>query len=330
MENYPPYTITDKMLNYVSEIMKKIGEANYFENLNRYPELRRKTRIKSIHSSLAIENNQLSLFQVEDVINGKPVMGEQKDIQEVKNAYEAYEQIDKINPYSVEDLKKIHGILTFLIEKDAGKFRNHGECVRDGERIIFVAPPENMVNNLMNQLFDWMKNAKETVNPLILSCIFHYEFVFIHPFHDGNGRTARLWQTAILSHWEKAFTYLPIESMIKKNQDEYYTAIQNCNNAGNSNEFIEFMLKIINDTIDEMMNSKDMKDKSQLLLSENEIKIIECIKRNVLIGAKEIIEESALADRTARRILKKLVDNNTIETVGNGEKDPNKKYKIVE
>lgn len=330
MENYPPYIITDKMLNYVSEIMKKIGEANYFESLNRYPELRRKTRIKSIHSSLAIENNQLSLFQVEDVINGKPVMGEQKDIQEVKNAYEAYEQIDKINPYSVEDLKKIHGILTFLIEKDAGKFRNHGECVRDGERIIFVAPPENMVNPLMNQLFDWMKNAKETVNPLILSCIFHYEFVFIHPFHDGNGRTARLWQTAILSHWEKAFTYLPIESMIKKNQEEYYTAIQNCNNAGNSNEFIEFMLKIISETIDEMMNSKEIKEKSRLLLSDNEMKIIECIKRNVLIGAKDIIEETNISDRTARRILKKLLDNNTIEAVGSNEKSPNKKFKLKE
>ena len=142
--------------------------------------------------------------------------------------------------------------------------------------------------------------------------------------------TIDLVATAILSHWEKAFTYLPIESMIKKNQEEYYVAIQNCNNAGESTEFIEFMLKIINDTIDEMMNSKEMKDKSQLLLSENEIKIIECIKRNVLIGAKEIIKETAIADRTARRILKKLVDNNTIETMGNGEKDPNKKYKIVE
>ena len=330
MENYPPYTITDKMLNYVSDIMKKVGEANYFESLNRYPELRRKSRIKSIHSSLAIENNQLSLFQVEDVINGKPVMGEQKDIQEVKNAYEAYEQIDKVNPYSVEDLKKIHGILTFLVEKDAGKFRNHGECVRDGDRIIFVAPPENMVNPLMNQLFDWMKNSKETVNPLILSCIFHYEFVFIHPFHDGNGRTARLWQTAILSHWEKAFTYLPIESMIKKNQEEYYTAIQNCNNAGNSNEFIEFMLKIISETIDEMMNSKEMKDKSHLLLSENESKVLECIKRNVIIGAKDIIEQTELSDSTVRRILRKFLQYEKIETTDENEKSPNKKYKMTE
>lgn len=329
MENYPPYTITDKMLNYVSDIMKKIGEANYFESLNRYPELRRKTRIRSIHSSLAIENNQLSLFQVEDVINGKMVIGEQKDIQEVKNAYEAYEQIDKVNPYSVDDLKKIHGILTFLIEKDAGKFRNHGEAVYDGNIQIFMAPPHKMVPTLMDNLFNWMIENKDKVNPLILSLVFHYEFVFIHPFHDGNGRTARIWQTAILSNWEKAFTYLPIESMIKKNQEEYYKVIYNCNKAGESTEFIEFMLKMINDTIDDVINSREMKDKLELLLSENESKIIECIKRNVLIGAKDIIEQTSIADRTARRILSKLAENGMIEIVGNNQ-SPNKKYKIKE
>jgi len=329
MENYPPYTITDKMLNYVSDIMKKIGEANYFESLNRYPELRRKSRIRSIHSSLAIENNQLSLFQVEDVINGKMVIGEQKDIQEVKNAYEAYEQIDKVNPYSVDDLKKIHGILTFLIEKDAGKFRNHGEAVYDGNIQIFMAPPHKMVPTLMDNLFNWMIENKDKVNPLILSSVFHYEFVFIHPFHDGNGRTARIWQTAILSNWEKAFTYLPIESMIKKNQEEYYKVIYNCNKAGESTEFIEFMLKMINDTIDDVINSREMKDKLELLLSENESKIIECIKRNVLIGAKDIIEQTSIADRTARRILSKLAENGMIEIVGNNQ-SPNKKYKIKE
>ena len=330
MENYPPYTITDKMLNYVSDIMKKIGEANYFESLNRYPELRRKSRIRSIHSSLAIENNQLSLFQVEDVINGKMVIGEQKDIQEVKNAYEAYEQIDKVNPYSVEDLKKIHGILTFLVEKDAGKFRNHGEAVYDGNVEIFMAPPHRLVPTLMDNLFNWMNEVKDTINPLILSSIFHYEFVFIHPFSDGNGRTARIWQTVILSHWEKAFTYLPIESMIKKNQNEYYKVIDNCNKAGNSTEFIEFMLKMIDDTIDEMNNSKEMKDKSELLLSENEIKVIECIKRNVLIGAKGIIDETGLSDSTVRRILRKFIQDERIESTNNNEKSPNRKYKLTE
>ena len=324
--DYPPYTITDKMLNYVSDIMKKIGEANYFESLNRYPELRRKTRIRSIHSSLAIENNQLSLFQVEDIINGKMVIGEQKDIQEVKKAYD---ELDNINPYSVEDLKKLHGIMTFLIEKESGRFRTHGEGVYDGDDLIFMCPPAKLVNTLMQQLFDWMNESKKTVNPLILSSVFHYEFVFIHPFGDGNGRMARLWQTAILADWEEFFKYMPIESMIKKNQNEYYKAIYNCNNVGNSNEFIEFMLKMINDTIDEMMNSKEIQNKSQLLLSENELKVIECIKKNVLISAKEIIEETSIADRTVRRILKKLTDNNTIEAIGNA-KSPNKKFKLKE
>ena len=181
----------------------------------------------------------------------------------------------------------------------------------------------------MDNLFNWMIENKDKVNPLILSLVFHYEFVFIHPFHDGNGRTARIWQTAILSNWEKAFTYLPIESMIKKNQEEYYKVIYNCNKAGESTEFIEFMLKMINDTIDDVINSREMKDKLELLLSENESKIIECIKRNVLIGAKDIIEQTSIADRTARRILSKLAENGMIEIVGNNQ-SPNKKYKIKE
>ena len=182
----------------------------------------------------------------------------------------------------------------------------------------------------MDNLFNWMNEVKDTINPLILSSIFHYEFVFIHPFHDGNGRTARIWQTAILSNWEKAFTYLPIESMIKKNQEEYYTAIQNCNNAGESTEFIEFMLKMIDNTIDEMNNSKEMKDKSILLLSENEIKVLECIKRNVIIGAKDIIEQTELSDSTVRRILRKFLQDKKIETTDDNEKSPNKKYKLTE
>lgn len=328
--NYPPYTITDKMLNYVSDIMKKIGEANYFENLNKYPKLRRKSRIRSIHSSLAIENNQLSLFQVEDVIDGKNVFGEQKDIQEVKNAYNAYEQLVNIDPYSLEDLKKMHKTLTFLIEKNAGEFRKHGEGVYDGDVCIFTCPPHKLVPNLMDNLFNWMGEVKDKINPLIISSVFHYEFVFIHPFHDGNGRTARLWQTAILSNWEKAFAYLPVENMIKQNQEEYYTVIQNCNNAGNSTEFIEFMLKMINDAIDEMNNSKEMKDKAMLLLSENERIIVECIKRNVVIGTKNIIKEINLSDSTVRRILRKLMQNKIIETTESNDNSPNKKYKLTE
>lgn len=329
-KNYPPYNITDKMLNYVSDIMRKIGEANYFENLNRYPELRRKTRIQSIHSSLAIESNNLTIFQVDDVINGKPVRGEQKEIQEVKNAYKAYKQIENIDPYSVSDLKKIHETLTFLIEKDAGKLRNHGEAVYDGNVEIFMAPPHRLVPTLMDNLFNWMIKSKDEINPLILSSIFHYEFVFIHPFADGNGRTARIWQTAILANWQKAFLYLPIESMIKQNQQEYYSVIQNCNKAGNSTEFIEFMLKMINSTIDEMNSSKEMRNQKESLLSENEIEVLEIIKKNVIIGAKDIINESNLSDSTVRRVLRKLLQENIIEPTDNVENSPNKKYRLKE
>ncbi len=312
MENYPPYTITDKMLNYVSDIMKKIGEANYFESLNRYPELRRKTRIRSIHSSLAIENNQLSLFQVEDVINGKMVIGEQKDIQEVKNAYKAYEQIDKMNPYSVEDLKRIHGILTFLIEKNSGKFRNHGEAVYDGDVEIFMAPPHKMVPKLMDNLFNWMIENKDKVNPLILSSVFHYEFVFIHPFGDGNGRTARIWQTAILSNWEKAFTYLPIESMIKKHQNEYYKVIDNCNKAGNSTEFIEFMLKMISDTIDEISKITTQ----EITQETTQEKILKLIKENPNITQNQMATALGLTRDGISYNIKQMKDKGVIERVG--------------
>ncbi len=318
-ENYPPYTITDKMLNYATRIMEKIGEANYFEKLNRFPELRRKTRIKSIHSSLAIENNQLSLFQVEDVINGKIVIGEQKDIQEVKNAYKAYEEIDNVNPYSVHDLKRIHGILTFLIEDDAGKFRNHGEAVYDGNIQIFMAPPHTMVPILMDNLFKWMNESKNTVNPLILSSIFHYEFVFIHPFSDGNGRTARLWQTVILTKWKELFKYIPIESIIRKHQEEYYIAIQNCNNAGNSNEFIEFMLKVIDEAVDGMI--KEQKNTTQETTRETtQEKILKLIEENPNITQTEMAKALGITRDGISYNIKVLKNNGIIERVGSTKK----------
>lgn len=290
--------------------MKKLGEANYFESLNKYQELRRKAKIQSIHSSLAIENNQLSLFQVEDVINGKIVLGEQKDIQEVKNAYKAYDEIEKINPYSIRDLKRIHGILTFAIEDDAGKFRNHGEAVYDGDVQIFMAPPHTMVPSLMKDLFNWLKEAKDTISPLIYSCVFHYEFVFIHPFSDGNGRTARLWQTAILSHWEKIFAYMPIESMIRKNQEEYYKVIDKCNKAGNSTEFIEFMLKMIDNTIDEMITTQKTTQKT------TQEKIIEMIKNNPKITQIEMSKELNITRDGVAYNIKALKEKGIIEREG--------------
>lgn len=258
MKNYiPPFEISNIMLNYVSSIMEKAGKLSNYTNLDKKPILRRNNRIKSIHSSLAIEANSLSLNQVKDVINGKIVLGKQKEIQEVKNAFNAYEKIKEYNPYSLDDLKKAHGILTYLTLDESGNFRNGEEEVFDGNKCIFMAPPAKNVPKLMSDLFEWMNNNKDKINPLILSSVFHYEFVFIHPFVDGNGRCARLWQNVILTRYKDIFEYLPIETQIKKYQDEYYKAIAICNSEGKSNKFIEFMLRMIDETLIEFITMSE-------------------------------------------------------------------------
>lgn len=188
MDNYvSPFTITSVMLEYVSKIMEKIGKMSNYTNLNKMPNLRKNNKIRSIHSSLAIESNSLTLEQVTAVIDGKLVMGPQKEIQEVLNAYSAYEMIGKVNPFSLEDLKKIHGMLTYKTVEQSGVFRSENEGVFDDlENCIHVCPPPDQVPILMSQLFLWMKNNKNAVHPLILSSVFHYELVFIHPFSDEN------------------------------------------------------------------------------------------------------------------------------------------------
>lgn len=251
-EYRPPFTITNKMLSYVSSISEKIGRISAIGNLESKPHLRKNNRIKSIHSSLKIEANSLTLGQVRDVINGKTVLGEQKEIQEVKNAYAAYEHLAEINPYDIRHLKQFHGIMTKYLVEESGEFRSGEEGVFNGEQCIFMAPPARFVPQLMNDLFTWMKEARNDVHPLILSSVFHYEFVFIHPFADGNGRMARLWHTAILSKWKPVFEYIPIESRIEKFQDEYYDAIAQCHVAGESTIFVEFMLSQIDKILDDI------------------------------------------------------------------------------
>ena len=248
----PPFHITNSMLMYVSSISEKVGEINILQNMEAKPHLRKNNRIKSVHASLKIEANSLSLGQVRDVIEGHLVLGEQKEIQEVKNAYAAYQELEKVDPYSLEDLKRLHGIMTRYTVEESGSFRKGEEGVFNGDQCIFMAPPARMVPGLMTDLFDWMEREQKTVHPLILSSVFHYEFVFIHPFADGNGRMARLWHTALLSKWKPVFAYIPIESQIAKFQDDYYKAIADCHKAGNSDAFIEFMLKQIEDILEEI------------------------------------------------------------------------------
>ncbi len=253
MKNYqPPFQITNAMLTYVASISEKIGKITATSNLSSKPHLRKNNQIKSIHSSLKIEANSLSLGQVRDIIDGKTVLGEPKEIQEVKNAFVAYERFSEIEPYSIESLKQFHGIMTQYLVPDSGEFRRGEEGVFSGEKCIFMAPPAKLISQLMDELFMWMKEAEKNVHPLILSSVFHYEFVFIHPFSDGNGRMARLWHTAILSNWKSIFRYIPIESRIEEFQEEYYEAISRCHAEGESTIFIEFMLAQIDKILDEV------------------------------------------------------------------------------
>ncbi len=221
MGNYKPlFTITNEILAYVSSISEKVGRISAISNLESKPHLRKNNRIRSIHSSLKIEANSLSLGQVRDVINGKTVLGEQKEIQEVKNVYVAYEKFSEIESYSIKNLKLFHEIMTKYIVEESGDFRRGEEGVFNGDESIFMAPPARFVPQLMDDLFSWMKREKNSVHPLIMSSIFHYEFVFIHPFADGNGRMARLWHTAMLAQWKPVFEYIPIERQIDKILDD--------------------------------------------------------------------------------------------------------------
>lgn len=294
----PPYTISNKMLELVSSISEKVGKISSHRELETRPHLRKNNRIRSIHSSLKIEANSLSLAEVRDVINGHLVLGDQKEIQEVKNAYAAYEKISEINPQSMSDLKKIHGIMTYRTVGESGVFRKGKEGVFSGDQCIFVAPPPNMVNELMKDLFSWVKNSEGTIHPLIVSAVFHYEFVFIHPFADGNGRMARLWHTVMLYCWRNVFEYIPLESQIERFQAEYYDAIAKCHVNGNSDVFIEFMLSMIDQVLDEVIIQVNKTNEN---MSEYVKRMLEVMEYDVPYTANAIMEALHLKSKETFR-----------------------------
>ena len=294
----PPFTITNRIVSYVASISEKIGRITLLSDMEAKPHLRKNNRIKSIHSSLKIEANSLSLNQVRDVINGKLVLGEQKEIQEVKNAYDAYEKILELDPYSIDDLKKFHGIMTRCIVEESGDFRRGEEGVFNGEQCIFMAPPAQYVPQLMNELFGWMREAQTKVHPLVLSSVFHYEFVFIHPFSDGNGRMARLWHTAILSKWKPIFEYIPIESQVEKFQEDYYDAIARCHVEGESTFFIEFMLSQIDKILDEL--SVQISDDYQQI-PESVQKLLAVMEYDISYTGNALMEKLGLKSREGFR-----------------------------
>ena len=256
----PPFEITNTMIYEVAEIAELIGKLTSTNQLSANPTLRKTNRIRTIHGSLAIEQNTLSLEQVTAVLNGKQVLAPPKDIAEVKNAYEIYERLDELDPYSVDDLLMAHGIMTRGLVEESGVFRSRPVGVVDQEgRVLHVGTLPNYVPDLVMELLDWTKNSD--IHMLIRSCVFHYELELIHPFADGNGRIGRLWHTLLLSKWNPALAWLPVESMIHARQPEYYAAINASNDAGESTLFIEFMLLTIKASlVDAISTSDEMRD----------------------------------------------------------------------
>ena len=299
----PPFEITNQMIDYVAEIAELVGNLNVTNRLTANPTLRRSNRIRTIHGSLAIEQNTLSLEQVTAVLNGKRVLAPPKDIAEVKNAYEIYERLDELDPYSVDDLLIAHGIMTRGLVEESGMFRTRPVGVVDSEgHVLHFGTLPQYVPDLVMELLEWAKTSE--VHMLIRSCVFHYELELIHPFADGNGRVGRLWHTLLLSKWNPVFAWLPVESIIHDRQQEYYDAINTSNDAGESTVFIEFMLSAIKASLIEAINLNDEMsdgkiDKTTLRWN----KIQEYLQTHDYIMNADVRELCGVSAATANRIL---------------------------
>ena len=251
MNDYkPPFHMTDKMTSLIAEISEQVGRITVLQEGIISPHLRRENRIRTIHSSLAIEHNSLSLDQVTAILDGKRVLGNPNEIKEVQNAYEAYELMLQLNPASVDDLLKAHKLMMNGLVPENGRFRSGSVGVFDGERLIHMAPPAEFVPEHIHNLFAWYQESQ--LHPLVKSSVFHYEFEFIHPFADGNGRMGRMWHSLLLGRWKELFFWLPIEELIQSRQQEYYNALGVADKQADSAEFVELMLEIIRDSLMEV------------------------------------------------------------------------------
>ena len=298
---------------YISENnkkdIKKIEKELSLINLNNKIEI--KSRVRSIYSSLAIEDNSLPLESVERIIENKLVLGDRNDIQEVKNANELYKHMNEYNWKNEKDFLKAHTLLMKYFEDDDGYYRKHGEGVKKGDEVIYMAPNSLLVPSLMKSLFKFIN--EEQIHPLILSSIFHYYFVAIHPFSDGNGRIARFWVSLILTDWNDKFKYIPIEEEIYLNQEKYYNSIAQCHINGNVNVFISFMLKAIYSSIKKINKTTQ---KTTQKLNDNQIKILEYIKENPKITRNELANKLSISPDGVKYNLKQLVDKKIIERIG--------------
>jgi Fic family protein len=306
----PPYQITSTILQYVASISEKIGEINS-AYLNKPPtELRKKNRIKTIQSSLEIEGNSLSFDQITAILENKRVIAPPKDILEVKNAILVYDQINDSNLFSLTSFCKAHAILMQGLVDSPGKIRNKQVGIIKGSIVTHVAPPGHMVKSLLKDLFDYLKKDKDLL--LIKSCVFHYETEFIHPFMDGNGRMGRLWQTIILKEYSPVFEFLPVETLIKERQSEYYNILGQSDHQGNSTSFIEFMLQLINDSLEELLNTQNVN-----LTGHDRIMLFkEILGLNSFSRQEYMRHFKDISSATASRDLKEAADEKILVKIG--------------
>lgn len=314
MSYQPPFTITSKMLTLVSDIVEIITDIKHIETNLKTPKLRKKNRIKSITGTLQIEGNTFSEEKVTNVIEGKTVLGTMREIAEVQGAIKAYENFDNYVFKQEKDLLLSHKLMMDELLANAGSYRNTNVGVGDQNGMTHVAPPSLAVPELMGNLFEWLQNTKD--HPLIVSCVFHYEFEFIHPFRDGNGRVGRLWQSVILNHYKKIFGFIPIESVVRENQKSYYKALEDAGSAGESTPFIEFMLGIILKTLKNASNENVPENVPKNVPKNRLSEIVKLIEKNKEITSIQIAERLKVSDKTIKRDMATLKEQGRLQRVG--------------
>lgn len=314
----PPYSITPKVLKLVSAISEKLGEINAVFLDKPSPSLRKKNKIKTIHSSLRIEGNTLSEEQITALLENKKVIGPQKDIHEVLNAIKVYDNLNIFISTDSKSFLKAHKELMSGLIDNSGNYRKQGVGIVKGSEVEHLAPPYENVSYLMNDLFEYLKSDEIE---LIKSCVFHYEMEFIHPFLDGNGRMGRLWQTVILTEKYPVFEYLPFETLISENQVEYYKALSESDKLGNSTKFIEYMLEVINNSLNNLLSFNNRNfNTSQRLEYFRSLNLNEFTRKDYMNIFKDI------SSSTATRDLKKAIELDMFYKEGDNNKT---KYKIT-
>lgn len=322
----PPYEITKTITHCIADIGESVGRITAFSETPLPPKLRRENRIKTIQASLAIENNSLTLEQVTDVIAGKRVLGHPREIQEVRNAFATYDELTAWNPASKDDLLSAHALLMKGLTDEAGRFRKGGVGVFAGKQVIHMAPPAKRVPDLMANLLDWVDKTDE--HPLVASCVFHYELEFIHPFADGNGRMGRLWQTLILQRWKPIFAWLPVETVIKERQAEYYRALAQSDKEGMSTTFIEYILQSLVTVLSEHSET----DQATVQVSDQVIKLVKILAKDEL-SATDLMRRLGLSHRPTFRqnyLTPALADGFVERNQPDSPRSPNQRYRLTD